>query len=88
MRSKYVIVYSSDTNPCDYAIATLHGCGLRDGDLIKSFGRLIRRRLLANPKEEEEWPLTPDEMMEEVNKGPSPDLYNAIFYSTYDSRGN
>ena len=27
--SKYVIVYSSDTNPCDYAIATLHGCGLK-----------------------------------------------------------
>ena len=83
--SKFVIVYSSDTNPCDYAVATLDGCGLRDADLVKSFGRLIRRKLESPVKEENKWPLTPDELIEEVNKGPSPELYNAIYYSMYDS---
>ena len=30
--SKYLLAYASDTNPWNYAIAGLHGCGLRDED--------------------------------------------------------
>ena len=39
---KYLIVHVSDINPCEYGIAALHGCGLRDDDIPRSFGRLIR----------------------------------------------
>ena len=83
--SKYVIVFSSETNPCDYAIAALHACGLRDSDHVKSFGKLIRRKLGGKRKLEKKWPLTPDEMIEAFDSGPSPDLYNAIYYSLHDS---
>ncbi len=30
---KYLLVHAADVNPCEYAIAALHGCGLRDDDL-------------------------------------------------------
>ena len=82
--SRHVIVYSNDTNPCDYAVATLHGNGLRDNDMVKAFGRFIRRKFESKVKKEEKWPLSPDEMMNELNKGPSPDLYNALYFSKYD----
>ena len=42
---KFLLVHSSGVNPCQYAIAALHGCGLRDEDLARSFGRMIRRQL-------------------------------------------
>ncbi len=42
---KYLLVHPSDVNPREYPIAALHGCGLRDNDLAKSFGRMIRRKL-------------------------------------------
>ena len=74
-------MFSSNTDPCDYAIATLHGCGLRDSDHMKSFGKLIRRKLEGKRKLEKKWPLTPDEMIEALDSGQSPDLDNAIYYS-------
>ena len=48
---KYVIVHSSDTNPCQYGIAFLQGSGLRDDDIVKSFGRLIKRKVCKRNEE-------------------------------------
>ena len=31
---QFTMVYASDTKPCDYAVAALHGCGLRDDDFM------------------------------------------------------
>ena len=42
---KFVIVHSSDTNPCQYGVAFLQGSGLRNDDIVKSFGRLIKRKV-------------------------------------------
>ena len=39
---KYLLVHASDINPCEYGIAALHGCGLRDDDILRSFGRFIQ----------------------------------------------
>ena len=37
-KGKYLLVHASEMNPCEYSIATLHGCGLRDEDLARAFG--------------------------------------------------
>ena len=42
---QYTLVYASDTKPCDYATAALHGCGLRDDDFVRAFGRIVRRKI-------------------------------------------
>ena len=73
------IVHSADTNPCDYAVAALHGCGLRDDDFIRAFGKLVKRNIQKTS--EKQWPLTPEELIRELDRGPPPALYNAI-YST------
>ncbi len=82
--SIYVLVYASDTNPCDYAVATLRGQGLRDDDLIRAFGRMIRRRLQCRDEQPTKLPLTAEEFFLELDRGPPPDLYNAIFYTIKD----
>ena len=38
-KDKYLIVHSSDVNPCEYVLAILKGKGLKDYDIIKSFGK-------------------------------------------------
>ena len=35
-------------NPCGYAIAALHGYGLRNEDLARSFGNMNRRKIKQN----------------------------------------
>ena len=60
---KYIVVCPSDVNPCIYSIATLKGRGLRDLDLVKSFGRMIRRKIEEKKKKENKWPLTQDELL-------------------------
>ena len=40
---KNVIVYSSDVNPCLYAVSTLQGHGLRNNDITKAFSKMIDR---------------------------------------------
>ena len=82
--SKYLIVYASDTNPCDYAIATLHGRGLRDEDLVKAFRHMIRRKVRHRHQQKSEWPLSPEELMVVLDKGPIPQLYNAIYHILKD----
>ena len=44
-KCKYLIVHSSDVNPCEYVLAILKGKGLKDYDIIKSFGEMILRKL-------------------------------------------
>ena len=78
------IVHSNDVNPCEYSLATLHGCGLRDDDLAKAFGRMVRRKVAVKEKEHHQWPLSPEELIAKLDDGPLPDLYNAIYYSIYD----
>eukprot|EP00794_Sanderia_malayensis_P015579 gene15579-17153_t len=74
---RYLLVHSTDVNPCEYAVAALHGCGLRDDDLVKSFGRMIRRKLAQRESQEKKWPLTSEELIEQMDKGPLPELFNA-----------
>ena len=71
------IVYSAHTNPCDYAVAALHGCGLRDDDFVKAFGKLVKQKVES--KSEKRWPLTPEELKEELRRGPPKVLYNAVY---------
>ena len=73
----------SDMNPFEYAIATLHGRAIRDDDLARSFARTIRRKI-SKSKGTKEWPLFPEDMISMLDKGPLPDLYNAIFYTKYE----
>ena len=56
------LVYASDTKPCDYAAAALHGCRLGD-DFVNVFGCVVRRKVQQNMKQTKGWPLTPEEMM-------------------------
>ena len=59
---KYVIVHSSDTNPYQYGVAFLRGSGLRDDDIVKSFGRLIKRKVCERNEEAIEWPLSSEQL--------------------------
>ena len=78
---KYLLVHASDVNPCEYAIAALHGSGLRDDDLARSFGRMVRRKLQKSADHQKQWPLTPEELTEMLDRGPLQDLYNVIYYT-------
>ena len=80
---RHLLVHPIDINPCTYSIATLKGCGLRDRDLAKAFGKMVRRKLKDRVLDEK-WPLTPDELPEKLNIGVLPELYNAIFHSIRD----
>ena len=39
------LVHCSYMNPCEYSIATTKGRGLRDADIISSFGALVHRKV-------------------------------------------
>ena len=82
--SRYLLVHPIDINPCSYSIATLHGCGLRDFDLAKSFGKMIRRKIKERDEVENKWPLTPEELLSRIDSGPLQELYNAIYFSIYE----
>ena len=62
---KYLLVYPIGINSFTYSIATLHGFGVRDTDLTKAFGRMLRRKLQERQKGDITWPLTPDELLSE-----------------------
>ena len=81
---KYLIVHASDVNPCEYVTAALHGCGLRDDDLAKAFGRMVRHKLEARENAPRQWPCTTEEIMNQLDRGPLPEIYNAIFYTLKD----
>ena len=42
---KQLIVSSIEVNLCQYSVATLDGFGLSDNDIIRSFARMVRRKL-------------------------------------------
>eukprot|EP00794_Sanderia_malayensis_P012974 gene12974-14308_t len=81
----YRIVHSTDINPCEYSVATLHGCGLRSEDHVTAFGRMIREKIMLKQKQRYDFPLTSEEFIKSLDEGPLPELYNAIFYSMHDS---
>ena len=58
---------------------------LRDTDLTKAFARMLRRKLQERQKGDIIWPLTPEELLSRINAGPSPEAYNAIYFSIYKS---
>ena len=83
-KGNYVIVHANDINPCTYSVATMHGFGLPDLDLTKSFGKLVRRKLEEKKEKEDQWPLTPEELLSRIDEGPLPELYNVIYFSTHE----
>ena len=83
-KGKYLLVHASEMNPCEYTLATLYGCGLRDQDLTRAFGKMIRRKV-ASFDDDIQWPLTPKKLLEVMDKGPIPELFNAIYYTMHDS---
>ena len=80
---KYIIVYMSDMNPCEYSIATLKGQGLCDSDHIKSFSNCVRRKIESLSFKD--LPTSLDELIEEFDKSePTPDLYNVIYATMHE----
>ena len=59
---KYVTVYSSQVNPCDYSIATLKGSGLSDENHIRAFSNLIRKKV--EKMEFSDLPSEPEKLIE------------------------
>ena len=81
-----MIVHASDINPCKYAVNVLHGCGLRDTDIVRSFANLVKK--LMNQRV---WPLTPNtpkEFQTALKVGPLPILYNVIYLTMFDTSGH
>ena len=54
-KGKFLLVHASDMDPCEYAIAALHGYGLRDEDLARSFGNMIKRKIKIKHSASYEW---------------------------------
>ena len=82
-KGKCLIVHCSDMNPCKYAVVVLKGKGLRNNNIIRSFGALIQRKIKKRPEDKKkfEWPCNPEELMGMLNRGPLPEIYNAVSYS-------
>ena len=82
-KGKYLIVHNVD--PFEYVLAILKGKGLKDYDITKSFGKLIRRKfkITAEEKQSPEWLYIPQAIVEMLDKGPLPEIYNTIFYTVY-----
>lgn len=73
-------------NPCLYSVATLNGFGLRDIDIIKGFASMIKRKALNSKKDDDaQFPFTPEQLLKNIDKGPLPDLYNAIYLTLQDT---
>ena len=82
-KGKCLIVHCSDMNPCKYTVVVLKGKGLRNNDIIRSFGALIQRKIKKCPEDKNkfEWPCNPEELMGMLNRGPLLEIYNAVYYS-------
>ena len=46
-KSKYMIVFCGDMNPCEYAIAVSKSKGLRNNDIIRTFSASIKNKLIS-----------------------------------------
>ena len=75
---------SIEVNPCQYSVVTLDSFGLSDNDIIRSFARMVRRKLQTCNQLREGWPMSIDDIENFVLRGPLSELYNAI-YATINS---
>ena len=66
----------------------MQGSGLRDDNIVKSFGRLIKPKVYERNEEAIEWPLSPEQLTQLLDKGPLPELYNVIYYTVFDGSKN
>ena len=66
---KYPHVHPIDINPCTYSIAALQGCGLRDTDLTKAFGKMLRRKLRERQKDDIIWTLISEDLFSRIDMG-------------------
>ena len=53
---------SIEVNPCQYSVATLHGLGLSDNDIIRSFARMAKQKLQTCNQLRESWPMAIDDI--------------------------
>ena len=53
-----MIVHSNNTNPWLHRVVFLQEKGLRDDDIVKSSGRLIKQKVCECSEEAIEWPVT------------------------------
>ena len=72
-------MFSIEVNPCQYSVATLDGFGLSDNDIIRSFARMVRRKLQTSNQLRESWPMSIDDIENFIQRGPLPEVYNAIY---------
>ena len=76
---KQLIVSSIEVNPCQYSVANIDGFDLSDNDIIRSFAPMARRKLQTCNQLRESWPMSIDDIENFVQRGPLPELYNAIY---------
>ena len=76
---KQLIVFSKEVNPYQYSVENLAGFGLSDNDIIRSFARMVRRKLQTCNQLRESWPRSIDDIENFVQRGPLLELYNAIY---------
>ena len=78
--SRYVIVFSTDVNPCEYSLATLKGNGLQDFDIIKSLSNLIKRKIVDKESIFENFRNDANSLLENIELyKPQRELYNIIY---------
>ena len=68
-------------NPCQYSVSTLLGQGLRDKDYINSFANFIRLKI--GKKDPPIQNFEPEQILDSLNEGPLPELFNTIFATKY-----
>ena len=83
---KYLRVNSSIVNLCEYVLAILKGKGLKDYDTIRSFCEMTRRKIniAAEQKQSSEWPYSPQDIIEMLDKERLSGIYNTIFYTIHE----
>ena len=71
---KQLIVFSIEFNSCQYSVATLDDFGLSNNDVIRSFARMVGRKLQTCNQLRESWPINIDDNQNFVQRGPLPEL--------------
>ena len=62
----------------------MKGSGLRDADLTKAFAKMLQKKVTRNKGQI--WPISPDELIDQLDPGPFQNIYNAIAWSLYPDR--
>ena len=58
---------------------------MADTDLTKASKRVLSRKLQERKKCNITWPLTSEERLSTIDSAPLPEIYNAIYFSIYQS---